>query len=92
MVDIKLKEQLDKYVEEYETPDFIPSDPVQFVHRFKNKEDIEIAKKVCDNPEYPAPTLWINPDKTDFYSFTVDDFKLIDYQATKLDEKIEVAI
>lgn len=39
----ELKTLLDKYVSEYETPDFIPADPVQFVHRFKDKEDIEIA-------------------------------------------------
>lgn len=43
MPDTKLKILLDKYVEEYETKDFIPADPVQFVHRFENKEDIEIA-------------------------------------------------
>ncbi len=43
MVDLKLKNLLDKYVEEYETPDFIFSDPVQFVHRFKEKKDIELA-------------------------------------------------
>ena len=38
-----LKNQLDKYIEEYETPNFIKDDPVQFIHRFKNKDDIEIA-------------------------------------------------
>ena len=43
MIDLKLKEQLDRYVEEYETPDFVPADPVQFVHRFNDKKDIEIA-------------------------------------------------
>ena len=43
MPETKLKMLLDKYVEEYETKDFIPADPVQFVHRFENKEDIEIA-------------------------------------------------
>ena len=43
MIDLKLKEQLDRYVEAYETPDFVPADPVQFVHRFNDKKDIEIA-------------------------------------------------
>jgi len=40
---------------------------------------------------YEAPTLWINPDVKDFYDFTIDDFKLINY---KYGEKInmEVAI
>ena len=31
-------------------------------------------------------------EKTDFYSFTEDDFKLIDYKYTKLDHKIPVAV
>lgn len=38
-----LKLELDKYVEEYETKDFIKSDPIQFPHRYKDKNDIEIA-------------------------------------------------
>lgn len=29
---------------------------------------------------YPAPKLWINPEVKNFYDFTIDDFKLIDYQ------------
>ena len=37
-----LKSKLDNYVEQYETKDFIKNDPVQFVHKFKNKNDIEI--------------------------------------------------
>lgn len=30
--------------------------------------------------QYDAPTLWINPEKTNFYDFTIDDFKLIGYE------------
>jgi len=37
------KTELDILVEKYETPDFINDDPVQFVHKFKGKKDIEIA-------------------------------------------------
>ena len=37
------KNELDKLVEKYETTDFIKDDPIQFPHRFKNKEDIELA-------------------------------------------------
>lgn len=37
------KEYLDKLVETYESTDFIKDDPVQFIHRFKNRNDIEIA-------------------------------------------------
>ena len=28
----------------------------------------------------PAPKLWINPEIKDFYDFTIDDIKLIDYE------------
>lgn len=35
--------QLNDLVKKYETSDFIKDDPIQFPHRFKNKDDIEIA-------------------------------------------------
>ena len=53
---------------------------------------VDIIKQIAENPEYPAPKFWLNPEKTDFYSFTEDDFKLIDYQNTKLSVKIPVAV
>lgn len=37
------KNELDRLVEIYESEDFIKDDPVQFIHKFKTKEDIEIA-------------------------------------------------
>jgi thymidylate synthase len=52
---------------------------------------IPVVKEMLENPEYPAPKLWLNPDVKDFYEFTEDDFKLIDYQSTKLETKFEVA-
>lgn len=52
---------------------------------------IEVAKEIMSNPEYPAPTLWINPEVKDFYAFTEDDFRLDNYQSTKLSTKFEVA-
>jgi thymidylate synthase len=51
---------------------------------------VEAVKKVCENPEYDAPTLWINPEVKDFYAFTEEDFRLDNYQSTKLTEKFEV--
>ncbi|EWH22382.1 thymidylate synthase [Bacillus haynesii] len=30
--------------------------------------------------QYEAPKLWINPDIKNFYDFTINDFKLIDYK------------
>lgn len=37
------KTELDKLAKKYETEDFIKDDPVQFIHRFKDKKDIELA-------------------------------------------------
>ena len=52
---------------------------------------IEAVKEVLGNPEYPAPVLWINPEVKDFYEFKEEDFRLDDYQSTKLQGKFEVA-
>ena len=38
-----LKTELDRLAEKYETKDFIKDDPVQFVHIFQDKRDIELA-------------------------------------------------
>ena len=53
---------------------------------------VPIVEKILKNPQYKAPKLWINKDVKNFYDFTVDDFKLEDYEFTKLEDKIEVAI
>lgn len=37
------KFELDKLVEKYETLDFIKDDPIQFIHRYKNRKDAEIS-------------------------------------------------
>ena len=37
------KTELDKLVKKYETIDFIKADPIQFPHRYKDKEEIELA-------------------------------------------------
>ena len=33
-----------------------------------------------ENDTYPSPKLWLNPEIKDFYDFTIDDIKLIDYE------------
>jgi thymidylate synthase len=52
---------------------------------------VEAVKKVMANPEYDAPKFWINPKVKDFYAFTEDDFELINYNSTKLEDKFEIA-
>ncbi len=53
---------------------------------------IPLVKEILDNPQYPAPKLEIDPDVKNFYDFTVDSFKLIDYKCNEFKKKIEVAI
>lgn len=38
-----IKELLDDLAQKYETEDFIKDDPIQFPHKYKRREDIEIA-------------------------------------------------
>ena len=40
--DRKLKRYLNSLVDKYKTPDFIPKDPVKFVHRFEDDNDREV--------------------------------------------------
>ena len=53
---------------------------------------IPVVKKMLANPQFEAPKLIINPDVKNFYDFSVDDFKLVDYQYNKIEEKFEVAV
>ena len=53
---------------------------------------IPVVEKMLKNPTFEAPKLIVNPDVKDFYKFTVDDFKLENYQYNKIEEKFEVAV
>ena len=53
---------------------------------------IPVVRKMLENPQFPAPKFVMNPDVKDFYAFTVDDFKLENYEFNKLEEKFEVAV
>ena len=68
----------------------------EFVHVISDAHiydrHIPIVEEILKNPQYPAPTFKMNKDVKDFYDFTLDDFELENYQYTKLDKKIEVAI
>lgn len=48
------------------------------VHLYDNQ--IELAKKLLDAPEYEQPSIYVNPDVKDFYSYDVDDIKVINYK------------
>lgn len=53
---------------------------------------IPIIKKLIEQEPLPAPEFVMNPDVTDFYKFTRDDFSLVDYKYREFNEKIPVAI
>ena len=53
---------------------------------------IDLVKEVIAKPQHKAPKLWVDPTITNFYDFTVDSFKLIDYEYEELGKKIPVAI
>lgn len=53
---------------------------------------IPIVEEILRNKHFNAPKLTINPRISNFYDFTVDDFKLENYEFTPLKSKIEVAV
>lgn len=52
---------------------------------------LESIEEQIQRTQFPAPTLWINPNITNFYDFNIDDFELIGYEHGE-PVKMEVAI
>ena len=53
---------------------------------------VPVVEEIISRTPYEAPKLWIDPEITDFYSFTKDSFNLEGYKAHSLNEKIPVAV
>lgn len=53
---------------------------------------VDAIKELISREPLPAPKLWINPEIKDFYDFTTDDVKLIDYETHEQIRNIPVAI
>jgi len=53
---------------------------------------IPIIKELIEREQYPAPKFWINPEIKDFYEFTTDDIKLIDYETGPQIKDIPIAV
>ena len=53
---------------------------------------IDIVKELITREQHPAPKFWINPEIKDFYDFTPDDIKLIDYETGPQVKDIPIAI
>ncbi len=53
---------------------------------------IPIIKELIQREQFPAPKLWINPEVKDFYDFTPDDIKLLDYVHGEQIKDIPIAV
>ena len=53
---------------------------------------VPMIKELISREPFPAPKFWINPDIHDFYEFTTNDVKLIDYQFGPQIKNIPIAV
>ncbi len=53
---------------------------------------IPLVEKLLECETFDAPTFVMNKEKTDFYDFTVEDFRLENYKYSEFNLKIPVAI
>ena len=53
---------------------------------------VPLVEELISREPLPAPKFWLNPDVKDFYEFTRDDVKLIDYETGPQITDIPVAI
>ena len=53
---------------------------------------VDLVKKMLDNPTFEAPKFEIDPTVNDFYAFTKDSFRMVDYKCNKFDYEIPIAI
>ena len=96
------KLELDNLVKKYETTDFIKDDPVQFPHKFKNKQDIELAGFIASLFAYGNRKQFISK-LNDFFKYAQNeptnfikngDFSIIksqnfNYRFSKPDDIVE---
>ena len=53
---------------------------------------VPLVEKLLQNEPLPAPKFYVNQNVKNFYQFTVDDFRLENYQYHEFREKIPVAV
>ena len=53
---------------------------------------IPIIEELISRPTHPAPNVTLNPDVTDFYAFTPDDFKVEGYVTGEQIKNIPIAV
>ena len=53
---------------------------------------IPLVRELITREAYPAPKVWLSPDVTDFYAFTVDDLHVENYVTGPQIKNIPVAV
>ena len=53
---------------------------------------VPIIKELIEREQFPAPTVKLNPDVTDFYAFTPDDVIVENYQTGEQIKNIPIAV
>lgn len=53
---------------------------------------IPLVKELIARPVYEAPKVWLNPEVTDFYDFTVEDLHVEGYEAGPQIKNIPIAV
>ena len=80
-----MKKILDDLVKKYETVDFIKNDPIQFPHKYKNKEDIELSAFISSLFAFGRREMFIK--KLDYlFSFSTPMELVLDYKKYNLDD------
>lgn len=68
----------------------------EFVHVIADAhiydKHVPLVEELITREQHPAPKFWINPEIKNFYDFTVDDLKLIDYETGPQIKNIPVAV
>lgn len=70
--------------------------PGEFVHVIADAHiydrHVPIIEELISRPAYPAPVVKLNPDVSDFYQFTVDDFVVENYVTGEKIGRFPVAV
>ena len=53
---------------------------------------VPLIRELISREPYPAPTFWLNPEVKDFYQFTRDDVKLMNYETGPQITDIPIAV
>lgn len=71
-------------------------EPGEFMHVIADAHiydrHVPLVQEIIANEPKPAPKFIIDPAVDDFYRFTVDSFKMENYEFSKFDKKIPVAV